>query len=285
MIGKAIRGGGATVALVLTAALTLFPGGPHPGPARAAERVGGDFALERVDLRFVGGEKTKVVAAGHQVRAEAEIIFTGAGELGGDWEIAEPGTTSGNPRFRTLELVGRLLGSGRREVLSSPPLPTVAVGAYLLRLRITQPKSAGPPLVIRYFVGAPGQAAAGQTGDPGTIVARGPAAGGPADGPGFAWQAVAGSIAYQLEIYEKDGAPGSGGAGQREGTAGLLVTSPAAERPPVAGVIVPGSETGVSAARAFGDKLAPGRKYVWRVVAIGAEGRLLSESTLQELFR
>src|SRR5512140_3257676 len=113
MIDVVIRERVVAVALALTAGLTLALGGPHSGAARAAERVGGDFAIERVDLRFVGGEKIRVLAAGQSVRAEAEITFTGTGQLGGTWEIAEPTTTSGNPQFRSLELVNRLLGMGR----------------------------------------------------------------------------------------------------------------------------------------------------------------------------
>ena len=283
MIEKVISGGAVTAVLALTAALALAPGGLLSGPAHAAERAGGDFAIERLDLRFVGGEKVKILAAGQDVRAEAEITFTGTGQLGGDWEIAGPATTSGSPQFRTLELVSRLMGMGRRELLASPPLPTAAIGAYLLRLRIRQPEVAGQPLVIRYFVGKPEEAAAVPSGAPGTIAARGPEAGSPADSLKFTWQPVAGSVAYQLEIYEKDGAPGHAAAGQREGSAGLLVISPAAGRQPVAGVIVPASETEVSAARAFGDKLATGKAYVWRIVAIGAEGRFLGESASQDV--
>ena len=286
MTDKMICARAVTGALALTAALTLVPGAMQLVPARAAERVGGEFAIERLDLRFVGGAKVRVLAAGQNVRAEAEITFTGTGQLGGDWEIAGPTTTSGTPRFRTLERVSRLQGMGRHEVIASPPLPTAAVGAYLLRLRITQPEIAGQPLVIRYFVGQPGEAAAGQTGAPGPLAARGPAAGSTAAGGKFTWQAVAGSIAYQLEIYEKDGAPGRGGSGQREGSAGLLVISPSPEqRQPVTGVIVPAPEVEVFAARAFGEKLAAGKTYLWRVVAIGAEGKFLGESVLQEVVR
>lgn len=284
MIEQTTRGSLKTVALSLTAVLALAPGGWQSGPAHAAERVGGDFAIERVDLRFVDGAKVKVLAAGQQVRAEAEITFRGTGQLGGDWEIAGPTTTSGSPQFRTLELVSHLLGMGRRETIASPPLPTAATGAYLLRLRVKQPEIAGLPLVIRYFVGPPGSAA-GKAGAPVAIAARGPVAGGPAGGLMFTWQPVAGSSAYQLEIYEKDGTPARGEVGKREGSAALLVVSPAPEREPVAGVIVPASETEVPAARAYGEKLAAGKAYLWRVVAIGAEGRVLGESVLQDLVR
>lgn len=277
--------GRGAAALALTLALTLAPGGLHPGQANAAERVGGDFAIERVDLRFVGGAKVRVLAVGQKARAEAEITFKGTGQLSGEWEIAGPTTTSGNPQFRTLELVSQLLGMGRHEILTSPPLPTAATGAYLLRLRVRQPELSGQPLVIRYFVGPAGGPAPGMAGVPATIAARGPAAGSPADGLKFTWPAVARSVAYQLEIFEKDGTPGRSEAGQRPEGAGLLVLSPAPERQPDAGVIVPASETEVAAARAFGDKLTAGTTYHWRVVAIGAEGQILGESVVQEVVR
>ncbi|MHB8837040.1 MAG: hypothetical protein ACYC9Y_15230 [Candidatus Methylomirabilia bacterium] len=285
MIDTMTRGRSVTLALALTAALGFAPGVGQSGPAHAAERVGGDFAIERVDLRFVGGAKVKVLAAGQQVRAEAEITFKGTGQLGGEWEIAGPTTTSGSPQFRTLELVSNLLGMGRHETITSPPLPTATTGAYLLRLRIKSPEIAGQPLVLRYFVGPPASAAAGPAGTRVAIAARGPAAGSPADALKFTWQPVAGSSAYQLEIYEKDGTPARGEAAPRDGSAALLVVSPAPERQPVAGVIVPASETEVAAARAYGEKLAAGKAYVWRVVAIGAEGRLLGESVLQDVVR
>lgn len=286
MICNWICGRARTITLALTMALTLLPGSLHPGPASAAERVGGEFALERVDLRFVGGEKVRILAVGQDVRAEVKITFTGTGQLGGAWEIAESTSTAGSPRFRTLELVSRLLGMGRHEVLTSPPLPTATIGAYQLRLRITQPELIGPPLLLRYFVGQRGgEAVTGQAGVPGAIAARGPAAGSSADSLQFSWQPVAGSIAYQLEIYEKDGAAARGEGGQREGNAALFVSSASMQGQPVAGVIVPGSETAVSAAKAFGDKLATGKTYTWRVVAIGVEGRSLAESAMQELVR
>lgn len=285
MIQKLICGKTATAVLVLTAVLTLAPGVLPRGAVLAAERVGGEFAIERIDLRFVGGAKVKVLPAGEQVRAEAEITFKGTGQLGGEWEIAGPTTSSGSPQFRTLELVSHLLGMGRRETLASPPLPTAASGAYLLRLRIRQPETTGQPLVIRYFVGPSGGPIPGMAGAPVAIAARGPTAGSPADGRTFAWPPVAGSVAYQLEIYEKDGASGRSEAGPQTTGSGLLPLSPAPERHPVAGVIVPAAETEVAAARVFGDKLTTGKTYLWRVVAVGSEGRLLGESVLQEVVR
>lgn len=288
MIGTVIFGKVVKVALSLIAVLALSPGGLGPGVARAAERIGGDLTLERVDLRFVGGEKVRVLAAGQVARAEAEITFAGTGQLGGSWEIAEPGTTSGSPRFRTLELVSRLLGMGRREVLSSPPLPTASPGTYLLRLRITTPETAGSPLLVRYFVGHPhDEAVTAPAASPGTLAAHGPAAGSRPDSLQFSWQPVAGSIAYQLEIYEKDPAAASGpqGAGDADPAACLVSIPSPLGRSPVTGIMVPGTATGVALSHAVAKKLAAGTTYLWRVVAFDRDGKVLCDSPLKELAR
>ena len=288
MIDKVIRGRAVKVALSLMAALALSPGGLGAGSARAAERVGGDFTLERVDLRFVGGEKVRVLAAGQVARAEAEITFTGTGQLGGAWEIAEPSTASGSPRFRTLELVSRLLGMGRHELLTSPPLPTASPGTYQLRLRITTPETAGSPLLVRYFVGQPHrEAATAPAASPGTLAAHGPAAGSRPDNLQFSWQPVAGSIAYQLEFYEKDPGAASGPQGAEDADpAACLVSIPSPlGRPPVAGIMVPGTATGVALSHAVAGKLAAGTTYLWRVVAFDGGGKVLCDSPLKELVR
>jgi hypothetical protein len=271
-----------TCALALALlALALWP---EARPALAAERVGGVFTIERADLRFVGGEKMKVLTAGQEARAEVEVTFAGTGQLNGAWEIAEPTTTAGSPRFRTLELVSRTLGMGHREVLASPPLPTGATGAYLLRLRITTPEAAGPPLVVKYFVGQPGAAAAAPP--PAAIVASGPAAGSPADRLAFSWQPVPGSIAYQLEIYESDQSTATGPAGSEESQAACLISLPSSlGRPPVTGIMIPGDQTQVALNPVAAGRLAAGRTYLWRVVALDRDGKVLCESPLQELAR
>ena len=227
----------------------------------------------------------KVLAAGQQVRAEAEITFGGTGRLGGAWEVAEPTTTAGSPVFRTLELVSTSLGAGRREVLASPPLPTAATGAYQVRLRITAPEVDAPPPPLRYFVGGPGgETAGGQAGAPGTLEAHGPSDGGPADALKFSWQPVAGSIAFQLEFYEKDPAAAAEPAGGDQDA--CLVSVPSSiGRPPVTGVLVPGTRTEVTLGHAAAAKLAAGKSYLWRVVALDKDGKVLCDSPLKELVR
>jgi hypothetical protein len=277
MSGMRIRAGAGAVAL---AALGLFCSGSPAGPASAAERIGGDFALERVDLRFAGGEKVKVLAAGQEARAEVEITFVGTGQFGGAWEIADPATTAGSPQFRTLELVSRLLGLGRREVITSPPLPTALPGAYLLRLKITAPKpeTVGAAQPLRYFVGAATMDQSGAAGGPGCLSVGDLAVGGPAESWTFGWRPVRGCIAYQVEIYEKDPAA----ADEGHPAPGLVTIPSQLGRPPATGAMVPGTQTRIALGPQAAARLTTGRSYLWRVVAFGEAGSVLCESPFKE---
>jgi hypothetical protein len=277
-----IRAAAGAVAL---AALGLCCRGASAGLANAADRIGGDFALERVDLRFVGGEKVKVLAVGQEARAEVEITFVGTGQLGGAWEIAEPATTAGSPQFRTFELVSRLLGMGRHEVIASPPLPTALPGNYLLRLRITTPKpeTVGAAQPLRYFVGAATTDQSGAVGGPECLSVGDLAVGGPADSWAFGWRPVRRCIAYQVEFYEKDPDPAAVTAGAEGHTgSGLVATPSPLGRPPATGVLVPGTQTRIALGPQVAARLKAGRSYLWRVVGFGEAGKVLCESPFKE---
>ena len=276
---------GSVIAVALAATLGLGWAVLATGVADAADRIGGEFALERVDLRFAGGEKVRVLAAGQEARAEAEITFAGAGQLGGAWEIAEATTTAGSPQFRTLELVSRLLGAGRRELLSSPPLPTAAPGIYLLRLRITAPtpEIVGGDQPLRYFVGSVSPDPAGKAGIPETLVVRDPLPGVPPEGRTFSWEPVAGCIAYQVEFYEKDAAAAAiTEAGGPPGAALISIPSRLG-RPPVTGVMAPVTQSEVALGPLAAARLVAGRSYLWRVVGLGKDGNAVCESPLKEI--
>jgi hypothetical protein len=270
-------------ALALVGAVSLAMAAAGSGTARAAERASGPLAVERVDLRFAGGEKVRVVAAGTAMRAEAEITFRGSGELAGAWEIADPGTTGGSAQFRTLELVNRLMSLGKREVLASPPLPTAAVGAYVLRLRVERPQADTGNLALSYFVGQAGGAPA--TAGGAAFEARGPAPGSGPKGMAFSWTSVPGSIAYQVEIYEKEAPAAQPGAEATDAGVCLLATRSPLARPPVTGVMAPGTATEVMLGPLAARRLAPGRAYLWRLAAIGEGGTILCESPLRDLER
>jgi hypothetical protein len=281
---KAIRCRSTARAAALAALLAAAPAALQPLPASAAGRVGGGLSLDRVEVRFVGGERVTVIPAGQQLRAEAEITFSGTGQLNGAWEIAEPASTAGAPQFRNLELVSRLLSLGHREVLASPPLPTAGVGAYLLRLRITAPALPAPAPLVQYFVGQPGVAPALEPPRPaGTLAASGPAARLKDVEVSFSWAAVPGSIAYQLELYPAADAKAERIAEGDEQGACLVRLPSKLDRPPVTGMLVPGTQTAVTLSQAAASKLAAGATYLWRVVALDGAGGVLCDSPLREL--
>ena len=191
-----------------------------------------------------------------------------------------------SPSFRTLELVNRHFGPGRREVLASPQLPATATGAYLVRLRITVPELADDAPTLSYLVGLPGgEAAAGPAGAPGTLVAHGPTGRGPADALVFSWQPVAGSIAYQVEIYEKDPSAAAAQARADDQDACLVSVPSSVGRPPVTGVLVPGTRTEAALGHAAAAKLAAGTSYIWRVTALDKDGNVICDSPLKEFIR
>ena len=265
--------------------------------------IGGDVSVFRVALRFDEGETLKFASTGEELRVWADVFYRGSGRIEGLWEVADPASTSGTPIFRPIERVVRNLGAGQRLSLRGPALPTRTAGLHLVRFRFTgtaDPAFADP--VIRYQVTTelPGVAPA---------VARNITIRGPADttqlGPEttFAWSRVAGSAAYQLELYERSGERVGGGLGERfdaqterfrDATLGAEPTTyeptardaevaerRAGER--VAGVMLPAEALETPLDALTRGHLSPGGQYLWRVIAFAPDGRRLGQSELRTL--
>src|SRR5690606_25604398 len=94
-----------------------------------------------------------------------------------------------------------------------------------------------------------------------------------AEDTGFAWQAVSGAKAYQLEFY----APAAAAALLKPGSYDDSQT-------PVSGLLVPASQNQASISPIARRHLAPGQTYFWRVLAIDERGRLLGASELQAIY-
>jgi hypothetical protein len=244
---------------------------------------GAGFSVTREALSFDDGAPVRIVPRGHVLQAQADISFTGIGLLQGAWEVAEPPSTSGEPIYRVLAQVRQSLALGDTQTLKSPELPTRLTGLYLLRLRITDPVPGFEAPVIRYFVGE---------GRPGKELPAQPfALGGPAPAAllapdtGFSWQAIPGARAYQLEVYtagrETDVVLPDLGAGDR--ALSTLDVAQALSRPAVTGMLVPGRQTQTVLSGAARTRLEPSRVYLWRVLAIGADGSVIGQSPMREL--
>jgi hypothetical protein len=97
----------------------------------------------------------------------------------------------------------------------------------------------------------------------------------------FAWEAIRGARAYQLELYAKprgagDGLPDLGGP-----TDTAPPTLP--PTPPVTGMLVPGAQTRAVLSGAARAHLLSSHSYLWRVLAIGGDGSIVGESPVREL--
>jgi len=271
--------------ITAAAAILLLSQSPVQAAHDGSGPVGDDFALKSADLKFVDGSKTKVVALGDEIMAIAEITFTGSGLLSGAWEIAEPTTAAGSVKYRNIMLINRNVAANRQEILRSPALPTKITGSYLLRLKINRPQTDTEQIVLKYFVGdsPTEEVLEGRTRVPETLSTEGPAKSGPAkSSTKFSWDAVPGSVAYQVEIYDKKG--GEGGIVTDAGTSNFCMIRVPSElnRPPTMGVMVPAFQTEATLNQLAGRVLKKDTSYLWRVVALAKGGKVLCQSPFKE---
>jgi hypothetical protein len=243
---------------------------------------GGAFSIRRIELRFDNDSPIRILPRGEPLRAYALINFNGTGLFQAVWEVADPTSTAGEPIFRPLRIVRQHLTAGRRVKLWSPRLPTLVGGIHLLRLRITEPDPAFDDPLIRYFVAPepPREVAPPIV----SMQLESPRQMSPlAPDTRFAWRAVPGARAYQLEIFS---APPVGAVEPPDtdlyGTPVAEPEGPAGET--VTGVLVPGDVTQTSLAALSRQHLEPGRSYRWRVRAIGPQGTFIGASPVRDIY-
>ncbi len=113
-----------------------------------AAPAGQDLSISRVALYFENRKpETSVDKDAPDMKAYADVAYTGSGVLEGYWEV----------NGRVVSRVSQhLTGSGGSSVtLQTPkgsPLPTYSPGTQIVRLVITTPSTTLPPPSILYFV-------------------------------------------------------------------------------------------------------------------------------------
>ncbi len=250
-------------------------------PISSAAAAG--FGVTREALQFDNGAALRVLGRHEDLRALAEIAYSGGGLLQAMWELAEPASTSGEPIFRPLAQVREFVAPiGDKKVLKSPPLPTDAIGLYLVRLRITDPAPAFDAPVIRYFVG---DGRPGRELPPRPLgVYEPPPSATLAPDTDFTWEPITGAKAYQVQIYRvaSDGSTALPDLGYGE-TINRREIARALSRPPVTGMLVTAQQTRTPLSAAARAHLVPGQIYLWRVQALGDDGVAFAESQPREL--
>ena len=254
-----------------------------PANVRVGGSGAGRFNVSRIALTFEDGAVVRIVPVKSQLSGVAELTLVGGGFLRGDWEVADPGSTSGTPFFRGLQTISQGFGGADRVKLKSPKLPTEISGLHMLRLRVTDPLPGFDPPVLYYYVGEP---------KPGTTlsfmpmtVMNPPSQAYIDSATQFVWQPVKDARAYKIEIFANpenasNNLPDLGGAPVVEDRQQVRR---ATSHSPVAGMMIAGTKTQTTLSESTRAKLQKQHSYFWRIQAIGLDGMVVGEAQVREL--
>lgn len=239
----------------------------------------GVLAINRIELSFNNGAKTKVVGQNSDLRAIAELSFQAKGLLQAEWRLIGSGSRSSRLERRLSTVRRQLSSSGNGTVrLISPPLPTGISGLQEIGLFVTDPDLTFDEPVLRYYVNPTATSSlSGMI----PLKALRPKKGVPLNRDTlFDWHPVEGAAAYQVELFDADNAPVSLA---NMNTSSLIVDPLDTREALVAGKIVPGNQTSLSLSDFSIQHVVHGRSYMWRIRAIGQDGTVIGQSTLREI--
>lgn len=263
------------------------PPPPNTNGATSANPAASELNLQRLSLGFNDSSIVKVVKPKTQLNAVAQINYTGTGLLDALWKVALPASTQGvrdenRLIYIPLRSVRQYLGAGGRIFLQSPKLPTDMRGNYVLTLEVRPGNQVNidfaQPVILRYAVG-----------DGGDIV--GPHKQAPirisfprdkallTERTEFKWQPVPGARAYQLELY----LPNRRGPMNSELSDATYDDTSIADKTPDTGLLVPGKRTSLNIGALSRQHLKHGETYLWRIIAIGHDGTIISSSAIREI--
>ena len=239
--------------------------------------------LNRLELAFHDNAKTKVLPSNGDLRAIADIRFTGSGSFTGEWRITHLDASASGQFERLLRVVrAPLISAGGGTVrLRSPKLPTNLTGLYSVRLVPTRPQAGFAIPAIRYYV-TPKRLDAPELLRVELVQ--------PANNTSvtsetlFSWARVPGAMTYELLIYRHNN-------WQRRAANGSTLT--AQERRDLlddelelaAGTVVPGGAIAAKLKQYTLAHLRPGERYRWRVKAYDKAGKLIAQSELRPIQR
>lgn len=237
----------------------------------------GDLLIKGLRLQYAGGTNLAVVERGEELKTLLSVYYSGTGFLEGRWQVADPGSSSGNPVFRTLALVRKQLSSTQRTDIPSPPLPTERAGKYLVRFCVSNrdliedPATASGQCPIENLIvdaayqvdGEPAvatQAIRGLTPNQQAVTAT----------TEFGWGALPAAKIYQLQIFTL--------ATQAENRTASDGDAEVVEPTFVTGMVLPSNTLKTALSELVRSKLKPGHRYLWRITAHDNAGQLLGTS-------
>lgn len=221
---------------------------------------GSGLLVAHIDMHFDNASRVTQVPQGEPLRAVATVRLDGAGWLDARWEIADGSGRQGEPFYRPLKSFRQYVSGGMPMTLESPPLPTQSTGRTLVRLAIREPAFTTQPEPLLYQVLGPlerQQLALLQPAEGATLTPT----------TRFEWVDMPGASAYLIELLQY---PQEGGA----------TVPPERE----AAALVPVSEAGWTLSTLIRSRLQPASRYRWRVVAIDAQGQVIGQSLLRQVW-
>lgn len=219
--------------------------------------------VTRIDLRFNNDSRTTLVPRDSALIAIAQVRTEGNGWLEARWEIADGAGLQGTPLYRPLRAVRQFVGGGQILTLESPRLPTSGTGRYLVRLLVREPQAAAEAAPLLYQVmSQPQNDTLGLLSPPDAVLLQ--------PTTRFAWLPVPGARAYVLELLPEEG-PRAALDGQ---------SSPQERR---GAAMVPSTSTELELSALVRQGLDSGQRYSWRVIALDADGQVLTRSPLRRI--
>ncbi|MEO3429936.1 hypothetical protein AAFN88_13815 [Pelagibius sp. CAU 1746] len=245
------------------------------------------LSVQRLELTFDDHTRSRVLPRGSELRVVAELNTSGIGLLQMQWEVATAASTAGAPAFHPLALVRQGVGVGGRTVLTSPPLPTGEEGTHLVRLRMIDPEFGFDAPTLQYYITPKRSALPAMARR--DILLTGPRPGAPLTAQTrFSWNALPGADAYQLSFFTAPAGPAEplDPARDTQATAGQMTAGTAlAGEPAAAGIFVPGGRTSASLEAFTLAQLPGGKRYLWMVTAIDANGAIIGTSPAREIHK
>ncbi|MEX1032599.1 MAG: hypothetical protein WDZ30_04515 [Cellvibrionaceae bacterium] len=259
----------------LEATMLLMPGRSQLTAGR--NTASGELTVQGLRLEFETGNNTTLADINSELQARLTVLHSGSGLLEGRWLVAEPGSTEGEPLFRTLALARSNLTSGQRNILSSPKLPTNRVGKYLLRFcvtdsnpnqQVTNSLSSQCPSES-LIVDAAYQVQGEGLGVIGSISGLSPSQRSVNANTVFSWQPVPEARIYQLHVSTLDRARLLPALGTEEG-----MVKPEF----VVGMVLSAGTIETPLSELVRSKLEAGKQYLWRITAHDDLGHLIASS-------
>lgn len=236
------------------------------------------FAINQVSIRFDNDAPKRIVERNSKLGIYTRITYTGIGMLEGVWEIAEPSSTLGKAIYRTLKLVRQQQSSSGLTRIEGPALPTKQRGIHLVRFRITEPAVEFNAPVIRYYVFDKGKRPDFLLTD---IAVLSPGTGSTLNqDTRFEWASVKKAIAYQLEIYAD---PSDTRLARLPSLGTSTQTKISIQGPLIAGLLLNDTRTSAVIPKNIRNKLEKGRWYIWRIIALNHEGKIIGISATYRL--